>query len=48
MQYVGKVTGALGTGDQFHATTGIENRSGANEILEVDYTSAEGFRDWDA
>lgn len=45
---VGESTAALGTGDQFHAVAGIENRSGADEILEIDYAYAEGYRDWDA
>ncbi|MDA1035833.1 MAG: hypothetical protein O3B65_02995 [Chloroflexi bacterium] len=45
---VGESTAALGTGDLFHATCGIENRSGANEILEIDYAYAQGWRDWAA
>tara|TARA_R110000824_G_C15055750_1_gene661930 strand:- start:63 stop:851 length:789 start_codon:yes stop_codon:yes gene_type:complete len=48
LRFVGESTAALGTSDNFHATTGIENRTAANEILEVDYVFAEGWRDWDA
>lgn len=48
MKFVGKNTTALGTTDCFHAVALIENRSGANEILEVDYFEAEGYRDWAA
>ena len=43
---VGTSTAALGTSDNFHVAVGIENRSGANEILEVDYVAAKGWRDW--
>jgi hypothetical protein len=43
---VGESTAALTVTDQFHACVGIENRSGANERLEVDYMIGEGFRDW--
>lgn len=43
---VGESTAALGTGDNFHAVVLIENRSAANERLEVDYMFGEGFRDW--
>ena len=39
-------TTALGTGDNFHACLMIENRSAANERLEVDYIIGEGYRDW--
>ena len=39
-------TTALGTGDNFHACLMIENRSAANERLEVDYFTGEGYRDW--
>jgi hypothetical protein len=46
--FVGKSTAPLGTGDLFHAVVLIENRSGANERLEVDYVLAEGSRDWAA
>ena len=48
LKAVGKNTAALGTGDSFHAIAMIENRSGANEILEVDYFYAHGWRDWSA
>lgn len=41
-------TTALGTGDTFHAVLMIENRSAANERLEVDYMVGEGWRDWSA
>jgi len=44
---IGESTAALGVNDQFHATVGIENRSGANEELELDYAYAQGWRDWD-
>jgi len=46
MRLVGESTAALTTTDCFHAAVGIENRSSANEILEIDYAFAEGFRDW--
>ena len=46
MKFVGRNTAALGTGDSFHAVAMLENRSGANEILEVDYAYARGWRDW--
>lgn len=36
----------LTTTDVFHACLGIENRSGAASVLEVDYFYAEGGRDW--
>ena len=39
-------TAPLGAGDNFHAVAMIENRSGANERLEVDYAWAKGGRDW--
>jgi hypothetical protein len=45
---VGESTAALGTGDNFHATALIENRSAANEIMEVDYCFGEAYRDWSA
>jgi len=45
---VGETTAALTATDNFHATLGIENRSGANEVLEVDYAYAQGYRDWSA
>ncbi len=45
---IGETTAALGTADNFHATVGIENRSGANEELQVDYAYAQGWRDWAA
>ena len=48
LKTVGKNTAALGTGDTFHAIAMIENRSGANEILEVDYFYARGWIDWTA
>lgn len=41
-------TTALGTGDNFHAIALIENRSAANERLEVDYFVGEAGRDWSA
>jgi hypothetical protein len=41
-------TAALGTADLFFAVLMLENRSGANERLEVDYFYARGFRDWSA
>jgi predicted secreted protein len=43
---VGETTAALTVTDNFHAAVGIENRSGANERLEVDYMIGEGFREW--
>lgn len=43
---VAQNTTALGASDKFHATALIENRSGANERLEVDYFYAKGWRDW--
>ncbi len=45
---VGETTAALTTTDNFHATVGIENRSGANEVLQLDYAYAQGYRDWAA
>ena len=45
---VGETTAALGSGDCFHAVALIENRSAANERLEVDYFEGEGYRDWRA
>ena len=48
MRLVGETTAALGTGDNFHATIGIENRSAANEIMELDYAYAQGWRYWAA
>lgn len=41
-------TVALGLADEFHAVLMIENRSAANERLEVDYFIGEGGRDWAA
>jgi hypothetical protein len=46
MREVGRATAVLGTSDTFHATALIENRSSANEIMEVDYAYANGWRDW--
>lgn len=46
--YVGRNTAALGVGDNFHAVLMIENRSAANERLEVDYFNGSGGRDWAA
>lgn len=43
-----RLTTALGPGDNFHAVLMIENRSAANERLEVDYFIGEGGRDWAA
>lgn len=43
---VGTSTGALGLSDNFHAAVGLENRSGANEIIEIDYAYARGWRDY--
>ena len=48
LRLVGKNTTALGTTDNFHAIAMIENRSGANERLEVDYFYANGWVDWTA
>jgi hypothetical protein len=48
LKHVGSSSAALGTSDCFHAVALIENRSGANERLEVDYFEAEGYRDWAA
>lgn len=48
LNFVGRSTAALGLSDQFHALCMIENRSGANETMEVDYFFARGFRDWRA
>src|SRR3990167_2264743 len=45
-RFVGRNTAALGTTDMFHAVALIENRSGANERLEVDYFGGEAWRDW--
>jgi hypothetical protein len=46
LDYVGKSTAALGTGDSFHACVLIENRAAGAEVLEIDYAYAEGGRDW--
>ena len=46
LDYVGKSTAALGTGDSFHAVALIENRAAGAEVLEIDYLYAEGQRDW--
>lgn len=46
LELVFENTTALGTGDNFHAALLIENRSAANERLEVDYFIGEGYRDW--
>ena len=46
LEVVFENTTALGTGDIFHACLMIENRSAANERLEVDYFIGEGYRDW--
>jgi hypothetical protein len=46
LDYVGRNTAALGTGDSFHACVLIENRAAGAEVLEVDYAYAEGYRDW--
>lgn len=43
---VGENTAPLGTADTFHALAMIENRSAANERIEVDYFEGEGYRDW--
>lgn len=43
-----QTTAALGVGDNFHAVLMIENRSAANERLEVDYFIGAGGRDWAA
>ena len=48
LTYVGENTAALGTSDCFHAVLMIENRSGADENLEVDYFEGEAYRDWAA
>lgn len=48
LELIGENTAALGTGDGLHAVVLIENRSGANERLEVDYMIGEGYRDWRA
>lgn len=48
MVYVGQNTTALGVGDNFHCVLGIENRSAANERLEVDYFFGQAGRDWAA
>lgn len=48
LTYIGQNTTALGTSDCFHAVALIENRSGADENLEVDYFEGEGYRDWAA
>ena len=36
----------LTTSDLFYAVLMIENRTGANEELQVDYVAAKGIRDW--
>ena len=46
LELVFENTTALGTADMFHACLMIENRSAANERLEVDYFMGEGARDW--
>ena len=46
MQLVAENTTPLGTSDNFHAVLMVENRSGANERLEVDYAYARGWVDW--
>lgn len=46
LKLIGENTTALGTSDCFHAVLMIENRSGADENLEVDYFEGEGYRDW--
>ena len=33
-------------GDQFYAFVGVENRSSAASVFEVDYVYARGWRDW--
>lgn len=48
MRLVGTTTAAVGVNDNFHATTGQENRSAANEEFEVDYAYAQGWRNWSA
>lgn len=48
LRLVGESTGAVTPGDNFHATVGIENRSGANEELQVDYAVVQAYRNWDA
>ena len=48
MRFVGRNTSALGAGDNFHATTAAENRSGNAEEYEIDYAYAQGWRDWSA
>lgn len=47
-RFVGESTAAVGAGDNFHATVMLENRSAANEELDVDYVMAHGYRDWSA
>ena len=46
LRFIGRSTAALGTADSFHAVALIENRSAANERLEVDYFGGEAWRDW--
>lgn len=48
LQVVLRNTTALGVDDNFHAVLMIENRSAANERLEVDYFIGGGGRDWRA
>lgn len=48
MQLVLTTTAALPSTEEYHAVAMIENRSGANERLEVDYFYARGWRDWSA
>lgn len=45
---IAKNTTALGVNDCFHAVLMIENRSGADENLEVDYFRGGSYRDWAA
>lgn len=40
------VTAAVNPSDLFHAVVFTENRSGAANVMEVDYFYAKGFRDW--
>jgi hypothetical protein len=43
---VAENTAALDNDVPYFAFVGIENRSGAARVLEVDYFDAEGWRDW--
>lgn len=47
MKLVEQATAALPTTEVYTAFLGIENRSGAARILEVDYFMAESWVDWD-